>query len=161
MFFKRKEKKQVLTSLDVKSPLTGAVVALSEVPDEAFSGGAMGQGFAVEPEVGRLVAPFSGTVVHVMEKSKHAVMLEHDCGVQILMHIGMNTVSLKGEGFKLHIETGQRVEEGQLLIEFDMALIRQAGLPLITPVIVPIGQECVKRVEVVGEKSDCYIRVHL
>lgn len=161
MFFKRKEKKPALTSLDIKSPLTGAVIALAEVPDEAFSAGSMGPGFAVEPEEGRLVAPFAGTVVHVMEKSKHAVMLEHDCGVQVLIHIGMNTVSLKGEGFKLHIENGQRVKEGQLLIEFDIALIKQAGLPLITPVIVPTGQDCVKQVEVVHDDSHSYIRVHL
>lgn len=161
MFFKRKEKKPAVTSLVIKSPLSGTVVALSEVPDEAFSEGAMGQGFAVKPDAGRLVSPFSGTVVHVMEKSKHAVMLEHDSGVQILMHIGMNTVSLKGEGFKLHIENGQRVEEGQLLIEFDMAVIREAGLPTVTPVIVPNGLVSVKGVEVVLEGSDSYIRVDL
>lgn len=161
MFFKRKDKKPASTSLDIKPPLTGAVVALSEVPDEAFSEGAMGQGFAVEPDLGRLVAPFAGTVVHIMTKSKHAVMLEHESGVQILIHIGMNTVSLKGEGFTLHVETGQQVEEGQLLIEFDVALIKQAGLPAVTPVIVPAGQECVKDVEVVFNNADSYIRVHL
>ncbi|MNT54050.1 PTS system glucose-specific EIICBA component [compost metagenome] len=99
----------------------------------------MGEGIAIEPSEGRAFAPFDGTVALVMDKSKHAVILEHASGVQILIHIGINTVSLKGSGFTTHVQTGDRVKAGQLLIEFDIEAIRNAGLPLVTPVLVPSG----------------------
>lgn len=82
-----------------------------------------------------------------MMKSKHALILEHASGVQILVHVGVNTVSLKGEGFTMHVKTGQTVEQGQLLMEFDRDLIQESGYPVITPVIVPDGQEMIESVE--------------
>lgn len=137
---------QTLT-LNVKAPITGRVLPLSEVPDPAFSGGHMGSGIAIEPSEGRVVAPFDCTVAHVMDKSKHAVILEHDNGAQLLIHVGINTVSLKGEGFTTHVKSGDRVSEGQLLLEFDLNAIQAAGLSPITPVLVPDGIDAVLDVQ--------------
>jgi len=132
--------------LEIPSPITGKTVPLSEVPDPAFAEKHMGEGIAVEPTEGKAFAPFDGTVAHVMDKSKHAVILEHESGVQLLIHIGINTVGLKGNGFTTHVSTGDKVAKGQLLIEFDMDLIRQAGLPLVTPVLIPSGLDAVREV---------------
>lgn len=154
-----------LDVLEVKTPVLGHVVPLEQVPDPAFAERQMGQGIAVEPRDGRILAPFSGKVIHIMVKSKHALILEHPTGVQILVHVGINTVSLKGEGFTMHVETGQTVEQGQLLMEFDRELIQKSGYPIITPVIVPDGQNMIKSVEELpGEANDLqYIlmRIHL
>ncbi|MGM1022216.1 MAG: PTS system trehalose-specific EIIBC component [Bacillota bacterium] len=154
-----------LDVLEVKTPVLGHVVPLEQVPDPAFAGRQMGQGIAVKPEAGQIVAPFSGKVIHIMIKSKHALILEHSTGVQILVHVGVNTVSMKGEGFTMHVETGQAVEQGQLLMEFDRDLIRESGYPIITPIIVPDGQSMVKSVEELpGEADDLQytlMKIHL
>ncbi|WP_025684328.1 PTS sugar transporter subunit IIBCA, partial [Paenibacillus maysiensis] len=154
-----------LDVLEVKTPVLGHVVSLEQVPDPAFAGRQMGQGIAVKPEAGQIVAPFSGKVIHIMMKSKHALILEHSTGVQILVHVGVNTVSMKGEGFTIHVETGQTVEQGQLLMEFDRDLIRESGYPIITPIIVPDGQSMVKSVEELpGEADDLQytlMKIHL
>lgn len=153
--------------LDIAAPLTGNVVPLANVPDEAFASKAMGEGVAIEPTEGKVVAPFDGKVAHLIEKSKHAVILEHATGVQVLIHIGVNTVSMKGEGFKAHVSTGDEVKAGQLLIEFDMAAIQAAGYPVITPVLIPAGIDAVKSVEPnesagsVSAQSGSVIKVHL
>ncbi|MDP4099037.1 PTS system trehalose-specific EIIBC component [Paenibacillus sp. P96] len=151
--------------LEIKSPLTGKTVELSEVPDPAFSSGAMGQGIAVEPAEGKITAPFDGVVAHVI-KSKHAVMLEHVSGVQILIHVGINTVSLKGSGYTVHVQEGDVVKAGQLLLEFDRERIRAAGHPLITPIILAGGQERIERVEQIAQGEvrsgqDIVLKVHL
>lgn len=141
--FRKKSAKVV----QVPAPLTGTVIPLSEVPDEAFAGGFMGQGVAIEPAEGRLVAPFDGTVAHVI-KSKHAVMLEDNAtGLQFLFHIGINTVGLKGEGYTSHVEMGDSVKAGQTLIEFDMDAIKAAGYPVVTPIIVTNADELASSVE--------------
>lgn len=141
--FKKKSAKKV----EVNSPLTGQAVPLSQVPDEAFAAGHMGQGIAIEPSEGRLVAPFDGTVAHVI-KTKHAVMLEEKAtGLQYLFHIGINTVGLKGEGYTSHVNVGDSVKAGQTLIEFDIDAIKAAGYPVVTPVIVTNADELTSSVE--------------
>ncbi|MEB4784950.1 PTS system trehalose-specific EIIBC component [Paenibacillus jamilae] len=154
-----------LDVLEVKTPVLGHVVPLEQVPDPAFAERQMGQGISVEPKDGRILAPFSGKVIHIMVKSKHALILEHPTGVQILVHVGINTVSLKGEGFTMHVETGQTVEQGQLLMEFDRELIQKSGYPIITPVIVPDGQNMIESVEELpGEANDLQyvlMKIHL
>lgn len=109
MIWKWKNNKSAKTSetISVASPLTGTCVSLEEVPDEAFAQGLMGPGVAMIPQEGRLVAPIDGTVVHLI-KSHHAVMIEHASGLQLLLHIGMNTVSLKGQGFTPKCRPGIR-----------------------------------------------------
>lgn len=153
-----------MNTLEIIAPLTGRVVPLAEVPDPAFAEKQMGEGIAIEPSGNQVVAPFDAQVAHVI-KSKHAVILEHASGLQILIHVGINTVSLKGEGFVMHVETGDRVRAGQKLLEFDRKVIEDAGYPLITPVIIPDGQDMVERVEtltgdVTSGQSDV-LKVHL
>ncbi|WP_418041492.1 sucrose-specific PTS transporter subunit IIBC [Paenibacillus xylanilyticus] len=133
--------------LEIASPMTGTAVALANVPDPAFSEKHMGEGIAIEPTEGKVFAPFDGVVAHVMNKSKHAVILEHETGLQMLVHVGINTVGLKGEGFTAHVQSGDAVTAGQLLIEFDMNAIQAAGLPLITPVLIPNGNEFIEEVQ--------------
>nr|WP_145402583.1 PTS system trehalose-specific EIIBC component [Paenibacillus xylanexedens] len=153
-----------VNTLEIIAPLTGRAVPLAEVPDPAFAEKQMGEGIAIEPSGNQVVAPFDAQVAHVI-KSKHAVILEHASGLQILIHVGINTVSLKGEGFVMHVETGDRVRAGQKLLEFDRKAIEAAGYPLITPVIIPDGQDMVERVEaltgdVTSGQSDV-LKVHL
>lgn len=123
---------------EVLSPLRGQVVALSEVNDDVFSGGLLGEGLAIRPEEGVLRAPFSGTVMMFLP-SCHAVGLQSDSGVELLIHIGIDTVNLNGQHFSSSLKVGDRVEAGQVLIRFDIPAIEQAGYDLITPVIVVNG----------------------
>lgn len=142
-----KKKKRTPGDLMVLAPLNGRTVSLDEVPDEAFSKRMMGEGIAIIPTEGAVYSPFDGVVAQVI-KSKHALVLEHESGAQVLIHVGMNTVSLKGEGFIPKAETGERVKAGQLLMEFDIERIMAIGLPIITPIIVPVGIDAVSGVEV-------------
>lgn len=145
--FDRWKKKKTAAATQVAAPVTGKAVPLAQVPDEAFAGGHMGKGIAIEPSEGKLIAPFDGTVAHVI-KSKHAVMLEDPAtGLQYLFHIGINTVGLKGEGFTSYVQAGDQVKSGQTLIEFDMAAIQAAGYPTITPIIVTNADELASNVE--------------
>ncbi|SFN23671.1 PTS system beta-glucoside-specific IIA component, Glc family /PTS system beta-glucoside-specific IIB component, Glc family /PTS system beta-glucoside-specific IIC component, Glc family [Izhakiella capsodis] len=121
--------------IEVLSPLRGQVVALSEVNDDVFSGGLLGEGVAIRPQEGILRAPFSGTVVMFLP-SCHAVGLRSDRGLELLIHIGIDTVNLNGQYFSSALKVGDKVDAGQPLIRFDMAAIEQAGYDLITPVIV-------------------------
>ncbi|MGG6314221.1 PTS sugar transporter subunit IIA [Paenibacillus macerans] len=146
MFSKWRKKSTENQTVEIHSPLSGEAVPLAQVPDEAFAGGHMGPGLAIEPSAGKLVAPFDGKVVHVI-KSSHAVMMEHPSGLQFLFHIGINTVSLKGEGFISHIAAGDKVKAGQLMIEFDIEKIREAGYPVISPIIVTNAGEVTSNLE--------------
>ncbi|WP_145048609.1 beta-glucoside-specific PTS transporter subunit IIABC [Paenibacillus xylanexedens] len=119
----------------VFSPIEGTIVSLTEVPDPAFSSGAMGDGIAIEPKVGRVVAPFDGTVT-VAFKKKHALAVVSDTGAEILVHVGVDTVKLDGQHFTSHIQEGDRVKAGDLLLEFDIAQIKAAGYHTVTPIIV-------------------------
>ncbi|CAM4463201.1 PTS system trehalose-specific EIIBC component [Paenibacillus typhae] len=132
--------------LELAAPISGTAVPLEQVPDPAFAEKQMGEGIAIEPSDGKVYAPFDATVAHVI-KSKHALILEHASGVQVLIHVGINTVSLKGNGFTPHRNIGDKVRAGELLLEFDMDAIRAAGLPVITPIIIPAGQDRVERIE--------------
>ena len=119
----------------LKSPLTGNLVALPDVPDEVFSSGLLGKGIAVEPTVGKVIAPADAEVTTLFPTG-HAIGLLTDKGAEMLIHIGMDTVKMEGRGFKTHVAQGDRVKQGQLLIEFDIDMIKKAGYPVITPVLV-------------------------
>lgn len=136
--------------LTVLSPISGIMMGLEQVPDPAFAAKQMGEGISIEPAEGKVYAPFDAVVAHIMVKSRHAIILEHASGVQLLIHVGIETVSLKGEGFSLFVENGQQVKAGQLLMEFDIETIQKAGLPIITPIIVPGGIEQVLGVSVLA-----------
>ncbi|VUX01217.1 PTS system trehalose-specific EIIBC component [Streptococcus vestibularis] len=122
-------------SAEVVSPLAGQVKPLSQATDPVFSSGVMRQGVVIEPSQGELVSPVNGTVT-VLFPTKHAVGIVSEEGVEMLMHIGMDTVSLDGKGFESHIKQGDKVVVGQQLISFDMDVIKEAGLVTETPVII-------------------------
>ena len=122
-------------SAEVVSPLAGQVKPLSQATDPVFSSGVMGQGVVIEPSQGELVSPVNGTVT-VLFPTKHAVGIVSEEGIEMLMHIGMDTVSLDGKGFVAHVEQGDKVVVGQQLISFDMDVIKKAGLVTETPVII-------------------------
>ncbi len=119
----------------VYSPLTGKAIPLTEVNDGTFAGEVLGKGVAVIPEKGEVCAPFDGTVETVFE-TKHAIGLRSDDGVELLIHIGVNTVELEGKYYETHVNEGDRITAGQLLVSFSMEDIRKAGYDITTPVIV-------------------------
>jgi len=121
--------------IQLASPLDGTAVALSEVPDPVFAGGVMGPGVAIEPTGDTVYAPGAGTVV-AAQPTGHAFGLQLDGGIELLIHVGIDTVNLKGEGFDVKVGNGDRIEVGTPLVVFDRAVIEKAGYPLVTPVIV-------------------------
>ncbi|XOS90410.1 beta-glucoside-specific PTS transporter subunit IIABC [Brevibacillus laterosporus] len=125
----------LVKSEQIYSPLAGVVHPLQEVSDPTFSREIMGKGIAIEPAEGRVVSPVNGTVVSIFN-TKHAIGLISDEGAEVLIHIGIDTVKLEGKHFTAHVQTGQQVKVGELLIEFDLHEIRQAGFETITPVII-------------------------
>lgn len=124
----------------VASPLVGQVIPLSEVNDPVFGSEAMGKGCAVIPTEGKVYAPFDGTIVGLLD-SHHAVGMENENGIEILIHVGMDTVKLNGKHFICHIEDGQQVKCGQLLLEFDIDAIKKEGYEVVTPVVITNSDE--------------------
>lgn len=116
-------------------PIPGEVIPLPEVPDETFASGVLGDGVGVKPSEGKVYAPFDCTVATVFD-TKHAIGLETGDGMELLIHVGLDTVTLNGEPFTVHAETGAQVKEGELLAEFDMEKIRAAGLETVSPIII-------------------------
>ena len=117
------------------SPLKGEVIRLSEVKDEAFSKGALGKGVAIEPIEGKIIAPVDG-IITAFFPTGHALAITSDNGVEILIHIGMDTVKLEGKYFSPKVKQGDRIKAGQLLLEFDIKAIKAEGYSLTTPVVV-------------------------
>ena len=130
-----KEKEETAAVVTISSPLKGKLVQLSDVKDDAFSSGALGEGVAVMPEEGVLYAPADGTI-SAFFPTGHAIGLTTTEGVELLMHVGMDTVQLEGKGFKPLAAAGDTVKKGQKLLEFDMEYISKAGFSLVTPVLV-------------------------
>ena len=122
-------------TLKLRQPVPGTVVALDTVPDKTFAEGMLGAGVAIEPSVGTVVAPADGTVAMVF-KTGHAVALVLDGGEELLIHVGLDTVEMKGEGFQILTQKGARVTAGTPLLKFDIAKIKAAGHPTVTPVVV-------------------------
>lgn len=119
----------------IASPMMGDIVKLEDVPDEVFASGAMGKGIAINPAEGTVFAPANGEVTLVFPTG-HAIGMRTENGAELLIHVGMDTVSLEGKGFKTYVEVGDKVQVGQKLLEFDLATIREANLPVISPIIV-------------------------
>lgn len=117
------------------SPLKGEVKALSELEDEAFSTGALGQGITILPSEGKLYAPCDG-VVATFFPTGHAIGMTSDNGAEILIHVGIDTIKMDGDGFTPKVKQGDRINKGQLLLEFDMDKIAKAGYSPITPIII-------------------------
>ncbi|WP_411349936.1 beta-glucoside-specific PTS transporter subunit IIABC [Paenibacillus sp. WLX2291] len=126
---------RAIKATQILSPMNGEVKPLSEVPDPAFAEEIMGKGVAIEPSEGRVVSPVNGTVFSV-SKSGHAIGLVSEDGTEMLIHIGIDTVKLKGKHFTPHARSGQEIKIGDLLMEFDLEAVRSEGYATITPVIV-------------------------
>ena len=119
----------------VTSPVQGQMMPLSTASDQAFAQGALGKGVVIHPTVGEVVAPFDGTVM-TMFPTKHAIGLISDNGLELLIHIGLDTVQLDGKYFEAHVEQGAKVKRGDKLVSFDIKAIEEAGFSVETPVIV-------------------------
>ncbi|MGN2620721.1 glucose-specific PTS transporter subunit IIBC [Bacillus stercoris] len=115
-------------------PLKGETVSLGDVPDQVFSERMMGEGFAINPTEGKVVAPADGEIVSIFP-TKHAIGFMSAGGTEILIHVGIDTVKLNGEGFEAHVTSGQAVKQGELLLTFDLDYIKQHAASAVTPVI--------------------------
>ena len=130
----------------IGSPVKGTVLPLNEAKDEAFASGMLGKGVVIEPSEGKVVAPFDGTVTTLFP-SLHAIGITGDNGVELLIHVGIDTVQLDGQGFKAHIKQGDRVTKGTLLIEFDIEFIRGKGLIDQVPIIITNSSDLLDVIE--------------
>jgi PTS system glucose-specific IIA component len=119
----------------IHAPLTGKVVPIEEVPDPTFGQKMMGDGFAIVPTEGKVVSPVSGEIMQVFP-TKHAIGIKTVAGVEVLLHIGLETVNMKGEGFTAHVKEGDKVKVGDLLVEFDLELVKERAASTITPVVI-------------------------
>lgn len=145
------------------APLSGALVPLEEVPDPVFAQKMVGDGFSIYPLSYVLRAPVEGEVVHVHD-SKHAITVRSSEGLEVLMHIGLDTVAMNGEGFDVRVSPGDRVTAGDALVVFDLALVRERAASVLTQVVVTNG-DLVERIEVMGgmvaEAEDVGAQVYL
>lgn len=129
-FFKKKKTEYLLGA-----PAKGKAVPLSEVNDPTFSEGMLGQGVAVIPSEGKIYAPIDGEVGMVFD-TLHAVSLTADCGAEVLIHVGLDTVKMNGDGFVGHVQAGDKVKKGDLLLEVDLEKVKAAGYDTITPMLI-------------------------
>ncbi len=141
MFGALKKNKEI----PVYAPMNGVATALSDVPDEAFAEKMLGDGAAVLPDGGEVLSPVDGVVADVTD-TKHAFCITTDDGTDLLLHIGVNTVNLKGEGFSVFVSDGDHVKAGAEIAQVDLELLKKHGLPLETPVLLtePEKTEVVK-----------------
>ena len=128
--FKKKKKEHMLGA-----PVKGRAVPVAEVNDPTFSQGLLGGGVAVIPEEGKIYAPEDGTIGMVFD-TLHAVSMTTEYGAEILIHVGLDTVKLKGDGFEGHVKSGDKVKKGQLLLTADLEKIKEAGYDIITPMLI-------------------------
>ncbi|QII47422.1 PTS glucose transporter subunit IIA [Bacillus paralicheniformis] len=135
MFDKIFKSKKKIKKEEIFSPLTGQLVPLEQVPDPVFSEKLMGDGVAVIPEEGVLVSPVEGEVVQVFH-TKHAIGIQSVSGLDILLHVGLETVELSGEGFNVFIKEGQTVKVGDPLLNFDISFLKSENKEIMTPIII-------------------------
>ena len=143
-----------LDSINFVSPMTGKLITLDKVEDQVFSQGIMGEGFAVELTKGQIVAPFSGEVVMTFP-TKHAYGLKRNDGVEVLLHIGMDTVELEGKGFECYVNPGDYINAGDLIAEVDIDYVIEHGKSTVSPVVFTSGNHItVKEQDVVIKQED-------
>jgi glucose-specific phosphotransferase system IIA component len=129
------QEKKSKISISVDSPISGIVKPLSVVNDPAFASEVLGKGIAILPEDGKVYAPFDGTVITIFS-TLHAICLLSDQGMEILIHIGLNTVRLNGQYFTAYVKTSDKVKKGELMLEFDLYRIKEIGYDTVIPIII-------------------------
>lgn len=134
-FSKLFSKGEKVNANGIYAPIAGKAVAITEVPDPTFAEGMLGNGIAIEPTDGKVYAPCDATV-DMMFSTGHAVSLVAANGAEILIHVGLETVGLEGKPFTIHVQNGDTVKRGDLLMEADLEAIKAAGLNTITPVVI-------------------------
>ncbi len=134
------KKEEAPKTVNAVAPLTGTVKSLEEVPDPVFSQKMMGDGIAIDPTIGKVVSPVDGEIMQLFP-TKHAVGIKAKNGAEILIHIGLETVSMNGEGFEAHISEGSKVSIGDPLITYDLELVKEKAKSTITPIIITNGDD--------------------
>ncbi|MBT2755013.1 PTS glucose transporter subunit IIA [Mesobacillus foraminis] len=129
------KKEEPVKTIQLMAPLSGTAVPLERVPDPVFSEKMMGDGLAIEPAEGLVVSPVDGEIMQVFP-TKHAIGIRAKNGAEILIHIGLETVSLNGEGFQTYISEGDKVKTGDKLVAFDMEIIKEKAKSTVTPIII-------------------------
>ncbi|PHM27323.1 MULTISPECIES: PTS glucose transporter subunit IIA [Xenorhabdus] len=122
-------------SIEIIAPLSGEIVNIEDVPDVVFAEKIVGDGIAIKPTGNKIVSPVDGTIGKIFE-TNHAFSIESDSGIELFVHFGIDTVELKGEGFKRIAEEGQRVQKGDLVLEFDLAFLEERAKSTLTPVVI-------------------------
>lgn len=135
MFNKLFGKKEKVETEHLVAPFTGEAVGIEKVPDPTFSEKMMGDGLAVVPSDGKCVSPIDGEVIQVFP-TLHAIGIRGRSGIELLLHIGLETVSLNGEGFESHVKAGDKVKAGQLLMNVDLSVIEEKASSTITPLVI-------------------------
>lgn len=139
-------------ALEIYTPINGKIIPLEEVPDPVFSQKMIGEGAAVVPEGGTILAPVDGEIIQVAP-TKHAIGILAGDGSEILIHVGLETVSLKGEGFTSLVKEGDKVSAGQPLLEVDWNYISTNAKSTVTPVVITNGQDGKKQISITEEKE--------
>jgi len=148
--FKRNKEENTSTSKNYIQPLEGKILSITDVPDPVFSQKMMGDGIAIDPSNGILVAPADGQIMNVFP-TKHALSMTDNNGKEILIHVGLDTVTLKGEGFTPFVKDGDKVKQGQKLMEIDFEAIKSKVPSIITPMVFTnLGEN--EKVVVVGNE---------
>ncbi len=146
---------------NIYSPTAGQIIPLQQVSDEVFKNEVIGKGIGILPELPAIYSPVNGIVKYI-PKTKHAVLIQSEDGVQVLVHIGLDTVNLKGQFFKLFVQKNDKVKVGELLLQFNLKAIKDLGYSIVTPVVITNSSEY-SRIEVTRKErisvSDCLISV--
>lgn len=137
---------------DILSPMAGTVLALDKVPDATFASGLLGQGVAIIPSDNKVIAPFAGEVASLFQ-TRHAIGLLSHSGIELLIHVGIDTVRLDGKPFTAHVQAGDKFNPGDLLLEFDRQVILDAGYDLTTPIIITNSDEYREVMKVAGNTA--------
>lgn len=145
----KKEKKSFV------APISGTIIKLKDVKDEVFSSGMMGIGLAIDPNEDVFVAPYDGTITLVPE-TKHAFGMKLSNGIELLVHIGMDTVNLGGEGFEVLVKEGQKVSQGTPIIKLDLDFFKSKDIALITPIIILNHDDY--SIEIIDNQEKCIVQ---
>lgn len=152
MAFNLFKKKKQAANFEIVAPVNGDIIPLEEVPDPVFNQKMMGEGIAITPSDGHFLSPVNGKIIQIPD-TKHAVGILAEDGSEILIHIGLETVALKGEGFEAKVKVGDEVSVGQVLIEADLEYLREHADNIVTPIIITNSQNNGKAYKMTDEKK--------